>query len=301
MLELANRPKLGPYILTRELQPCTAFGSGSVAMGFSAAANNTHIPQRFLALHSATHTSHVAYRFPMVNSGADERRFHAAAEAATLVRHSHILPIEQSGIDALGHPWIIAPFTGDVDGIRTLSRLLKEKGGQMRPLEVERAMDQLLRALAAAHDLQTSDTGSSDSGSQRIAAMHGPIGMDEVLVDRHGALTVELYGFARAMRGLNRGNPELVRDEVRSVVEIAYQLITGLRAEEPIIPADRLVPQLDQSWSTWLSKGLDPMCGFDSAMQALLLLPSPTTSGQRSQTSRGVRGVLSRLRASREA
>ncbi len=71
-------------------------------------------------------------------------------EMVARVPHPHLLRIEEHGIDALGTPWLITPFTGDVDGLRTLARLLREKGGQMEPLEVERTMEQVLRAVVEA-------------------------------------------------------------------------------------------------------------------------------------------------------
>lgn len=321
MLDLANRPKLGPYILTRELEACAAFGSGGLSgttAPAGAAASGLGIPQRFLALHSSDQSSHVAYRFPAIKAGNDERRFQAAADSASRLNHAHILTIEQYGIDALGHPWVITPFTGDVDGVRPLSRLLREKGGQMDPLEVERAMDQLLKAVAAAHAEITvpalSATAGSigngaESGTHRpppsLPLIHGPMSIDEILVDRRGALMVELYGLARTMRPSPRTPTlvaEMMRDEVRSVVEIGYQLITGLRAEEPIIPAGRLVPshRLDRRIDAWLARGLDPTTGFDSAVQAMLALPSHAGPHTRPSRLGTVRNVLSRLRATPE-
>ena len=55
-------------------------------------------------------------------------------------------------------------------------------------------------------------------------------------------------------------------------MEIGYLLLTGLRAEEPLIPAARLVPELGRAWNAWLEKGLDPARGGPEldASQALL-------------------------------
>jgi hypothetical protein len=103
---------------------------------------------------------------------------------------------------------------------------------------------------------------------------HGPLGLDEVLVDRHGRVVIELLGFGRRLRGLSQGNSETVRDEIVRVCEIAYELLTGLRAEAPLIPAPRLVPRLDKAWIHWLRVGLDPSRGFESASAALAALPS---------------------------
>ncbi len=133
------------------------------------------------------------------------------------------------------------------------------RGGQLSPDEAERAVTQLLEAVESAHT---------------AGVRHGPIGLAEVLIDRRGSLLVELYGLERAMRGLGAGDAELARDEVRSVVEIGYQLITGLRAEAPLIPADRLVKKLDVLWARWLAHGLDPAGGFETVDEAIAALPS---------------------------
>lgn len=285
MLDLADRPRLGPYILTRELVPTAAFGLGDHSpLGHARPPQ----PHRYLALHASDNTSHVAYRFPAVPLGPEQRRFQAAAEHAAGLAHPHILKIQQVGLDTLGHPWLITPFTGDVDGLRTLAKLQNEKGGQLEPLEVERATEQLLSAAAAAH---------------AAATPHGPLAIDEVLVDRHGCVLIELYALARLLRSPSApptaGRPsapsfELVRDEVRSIVELAYLLITGLRAEEPVIPAGRIVPRLDPRWNAWLAQGLDPSRGFDTAEQALAALPARVITAPRLAR---VRHALGRLRA----
>jgi hypothetical protein len=233
-------------------------------------------PDRFLALHEANQTSHVAYRFPPMRGKAEEARLIAAVESAALLEHPHALKIEKFTFDIAGQGWLITPYPGDADGIRTLSRLLREKGGQMRPVEAERAMHQLLEVVALAHGggVLQPPPGADGIAPPRAVPCHGPIHMDEVLVDRRGSLLVELYGLGRAMDQTGRPSLESMRDEVRSVVEMGYQLLTGLRAEHPLIPAGRLVPKLDPRWDSWLSRGLDPSGGFDSAESALAALPT---------------------------
>lgn len=238
MVELLESTALGPYLLTRSLQPCA-------------------LAERHLALHDSEHSSHVAYRFSDPGARTARRRLESAISTCRELKHEHILPIEDI-VEADGGLWVICPFTGDVDGIRTLSKLLREKRGQMAPFEAERAMEQLLDAVAYAH----------------TRVVHGPIFMDDVLVDRHGRLLIEFYGLRRALSGASAAaDPEDIRDEVRSIVEIGYQLVTGLRAEEPMIPAGRVVKKLDPAFDRWLTKGLDPAAGFNSAAQALAELP----------------------------
>jgi hypothetical protein len=229
----------------------------------------------------------VAYRFPPVKGKAEEARLVAAVESAALLDHPHALKIEQFTFDITGQAWVITPYVGDADGLRSLSRLLREKGGQMRPVEAERAVHQLLDVVALAHGGGTLEPPMAPQGTEsnsppRAVGCHGPITMDEIVVDPRGSLLIELYGLARAI-DLNgagaRPSLEALRDEIRSVVEIGYQLITGLRAEHPLIPAGRLVRRLDPKWDAWLNRGLDPSGGFDSAEGALASLPSVAKSG----------------------
>lgn len=255
----AVQPRVGDFALTRDLGRCLVVPA-----------------QRFLALHPRRQTSHVAYRFDATDSRIDLARFEAVYDLlSTSLDHPHILRLEELRFvpDELDprmlRPWVIAPFAGDADGLRPLSRLLRQKGGQLNQIEAEQAIAQILSALEHAHD-----PTRGRSPSTRSVIFHGPLGLDEVLVDRHGRVVIELLGFGRRLRGLSQGNSETVRDEIVRVCEIAYELLTGLRAEAPLIPAPRLVPRLDKAWIHWLRVGLDPSRGFESASAALAALPS---------------------------
>ncbi len=265
MLDHAQRPMLGPFALTRALEPCA-------------------IADRWLALHEADNSSHVAYRFAAQKSRADQRRFISAVERAAALDESHLLKVEQVALDQTDTPWVICPFTGDADGIRSLARLLREKGGQLSPFEIEPALTQILQGVSYAHTRQH---------------CHGPVQMDEVLVDRHGRLIIELYGLRRALKGGGGFDTEVARDEVRSVAEIGYQLVTGLRCEEPLIPAGRLVRKLDRRWDAWFETALDPTDGFDSADEALAALPSAAAVEVTRRGPLAVRGVLELIRPGR--
>ncbi len=266
MIDTVDRPRLGRYILTRPV------ATGPLA-------------DRWLCVHQDDQTSHVAYRFPVCHDKPEQRRFVDAVQRVSALEHPHILRIEQFFFDVAGRPWIVTPFTGDVDGLVTLSWLLRDKGGEMHPDEAERALTQLLEACACANDADIH---------------HGPISMHEILVDRSGSLSIELYGLNRGLRGLLQGNAELVRDEVRSIVELGYQLITGLRTEEPVIPAGRLVKRLDPAWDAWLDEGLDPTLGFDTADEALAALPSRVAMKPvKRQSSLAVRTVFDRFRTTK--
>ena len=104
---------------------------------------------------------------------------------------------------------------------------------------------------------------------------HGPIRIDEILVDRHGRLLVELFGLAMALGVRKRARPEeAARKEVRAVFEIGRELVTGaaggdLRRDPP----RSLWPDAPRPWREWLARGLSDS-GFASARQALASLPS---------------------------
>lgn len=246
--------------------PRSAIKLGAVAQG--------PVPSRFLALHTVNQSSHVAYRFPQVRDVRDQARIaREVEEAARVSRGPHLLSIQHQVFDPAGHLWLVTPYTGDVDGVRTLGRLLQEKRDQLSPMETERAIEQLLEGLGSAHTAAALRPGESELSF----GAHGALTLDSVLVDRHGSLWIELYGLARALKGDAPASRELVRDEVRSIVEIGYQLLTGLRAESPWIPASRLVRGLDKRWDRWFEHGLDPSRGFDSAQAALAALSATTT------------------------
>lgn len=273
MLDVLVRQAVGPYLLTRALEPGVK-------------------GDRFLALHESDQSSHLALRLPMTSDRDDVRRFVDAVRVCESIRHEHLLPIEYHTIDADGHPWLITPFPGDVDGVRSLGKLLREKQGQMHPAEAERAVQHALEAIDFAHRLEP----ARDGREARLPVVNGAWSMDEILVDRHGRVLLELYGLPRLLAGETAAaDAETIRDEVRSIVDIAYQLITGLRAESPMIPAGRLVKRLDSNWDRWLSRGLDASWGFDTAADALAALPSRVQPGAEFETV-GVRGVFGRLR-----
>lgn len=262
-------PRLvGEYLLTRDLGPRgrvapsdeLGFGRGA---GTANSADEAVVAQRYLCLHEVTQTSHVAYRFAPCTSKAARARFEAAFESLKAFTNPHVLRLDAMHFQPGDEPWLFTPFCGDADGLRCLAKLLRQKGGQLSQIEAEQAITQILLALDSAHDAL---------GKEPV--YHGSLALDEVLVDRHGRVIIELYGFARRLRGISRGNSETVRDELLRVSEIAYQLLTGLRAEAPLIPATRLVPRLDKAWDQWLRFGLDPSRGFETAKQALDMLPA---------------------------
>lgn len=261
MVQHRERQQLGPFVLIRPFAPVIG-------------------ATRWLALHESHHTSHIVYQFPACHDKNEQRRFLSAVQTVCVLAHPHLQKIEQYSFDGARNGYVVTPFPGDASGLLFLDSLLRAKGGRMHADEAHRAVVQLLEAFDAAHLLRLN---------------HGPLSMGDVLVDRHGSLMIELYGLSRHLRGLTQGNSELVRDEIRSVVEIGYQLITGLRAEEPIIPAGRLVKRLDPAWDAWFERGLDPADGFETAREAMEALPGQVVIVEPKREGSPVRTILGRL------
>ncbi len=257
-----ERLRIGPYQLVRQLEPGP-------------------LSERWLAFNEFDQTAHVGYRFRMGHEKSEQRRFVSAVEGLSPLSHPHLLPIEQFALGVGGGAWIVTPYTGSHDGLVTLASLVREKGGRMSPAESERALIQLLEGSDYAHQ----------SGHQ-----HGPVTAPEIMVDRRGSLAVELYGLARRLT-TQSGRPatEVIRDEVRSIVEIGYWILTGLPAEEPRIQASRLIPKLDRRWDDWFEEGLDPLAGFLTAEDALAALPGLRREFEDKDRSSPVRTVIGRF------
>ncbi len=263
LAEIIERPPVGPYRIVRPLEP------GRLAA-------------RWLAVHDRDQTSHIAYEF-LCRDRAEQRRLLSAFERAAELEHPHILRVEQFAFADAHVAWLFTPYTGNQEGLVSLDSLLKAKGGTMSAQEAERAVTQVLSALEYAH---------------ARGNLHGPLALDEVLVDRHGRISIELHGLARRLNGLTVGNSEIVRDEVRSVVEMGYRLLTGLSPEEPRIPAGRLGDRLSPFWDEWFDAGLDALTGgFATAADAAAALPSARIDAQPRVPVISVRRVLGRVRA----
>lgn len=242
--------------------------------------------ERWLGLHERDHSSHVLHRFGPFHDRLGQKRFLTSVEQVSNLAHAHLTAIETYGMCSTGHGVVVTPYTGNKDGVVTLAGLLALKGGRLAPSECDRALTHVLEAVEYAH---------------AEVAINGPITVDQILVDRHGSLSIELYGLGRRLRGFETNGAESRRDEVRSVVELGYRLLTGLSADEPRIPASRLVKKLSPVWERWFDRGLDGVEGFATAGEALEMLPSNCRDEARVVTSGPVKAVLSRLWAGRSA
>lgn len=239
MSSQSERVRFGPFRLVRELSPSP--------MG-----------RRWLALRESDQSSHAVYRFESLPDRVWRRRHMRAMQSLAELRHPHLLTVEVCAFAVGDEPWVVTPYTGNHDCIVTLADVLAAKGESLSAAEAERAVLQVLEGVSYSHS---------------VGKGNGPLSMEQLLVDRHGSVLIELYGVSRALRGLDGINSELIRDEVRSVVEIAYRLVTGLAADEPRIPAGRLVKKLPRAFDEWLEEGLNPGGGFQTAAEAIAKLP----------------------------
>lgn len=238
MLETETQDRVGAYMLTKPL-----------ARGV--------LGDRTLALHAQNLTSHVIH---MIKAAAGDPRdawtaccMKALTECRRL-KHSHTLEVEAFDSLRPGEVWVATPFTGDQDGLVPLDLFLRRKGGFLGLDEGKRAIEQLMAAVCAGHELGMS---------------HGELSMREVQVDRRGSVHVEHYGVARALgAGVHQTLAEAQAAEVRSVFEIGYQFVTGLRVEQPIIPASRVLLDAHHSWDDLFETGLGNP-GFTSAAHAM--------------------------------
>lgn len=217
--------------------------------------------ERHLALHEQTASNHVIALLERVRLQQDRGRVEGVLNELTALRHAHVLAIEEFGFeDDRGRAvaWTASPYTGDVDGLVTLASLLKKRGGYLPPMEARTAIIQVLQATSHAH----------------VAGFrHGPLALEQIQVDRRGSLAIEHYGLAMRLMASAPGPDELERRELVSVLEMAYQLVTGLAAEDPLIRPGRMVPDLDPIWEDWFQTGLigprRGRPGFRSAAHAL--------------------------------
>lgn len=209
--------------------------------------------ERVLAVHVRDHSSHVIHRSLHKLERAAQRRFSAAVLPAASLRHAHLLAVQSMAFTPQGYAWIATPFTGNQDGLLTLSDHIRLKGGRLPAFEVQRAMAQLLDAVAYAHER---------------GVVNGPISATQILVDRHGSLSIELYAIATLLHA--RIDDESASSEVRSIFALGYRMLTGCRPRWTrsgfVLPATSLVPRLDRSWDQWLARGLSG----DSDVRGLL-------------------------------
>ena len=255
---------LGPYTIVRTL------GSWGEA-------------DRYLAVHTESGENRCLYRLDVRDSSADRRRFVEAVRRCAAVRVPHALPIEKFSFDRQGVLWLVTPYLGNHEGLVALDDMIRVRGEGLFGVELERCVEHLLLALCEA---------------RKHGLSHGTLRRDELLIDTRGSVWVELFGLRRALDTLGNPNEFVYRDEVRSVVAVAYELATGLPAEEPRIKATRIAKRLPRAWDDWFDAGFDPFRGFADAREALDALPGRAVPAEPGETPR-IRTVARGFRRTR--
>lgn len=213
--------------------------------------------ERFIALHERADTDHLVYRHPAVHDASERRRLLASIEPMAGITHPHLLEVSAYSFDEQDRLCLVTPYTGNQEGLVTLSDLVERRSGRLEAPEVARCVEHLLEAVSAAR-------GAGLTG--------GPIEPERVQVDRRGSVRIELYGLPGADR-INRGFCTAA-DEVRAIAAMAAWLLTGLRQDVAPSGIARIAGRGAKAWEPWLEAALDPMEGFESPEEALAALPN---------------------------
>lgn len=216
--------------------------------------------ERFVVLCNKTDTNRLLYRFPIQPNHTYRRAQFDQMVELSMLDHPHLLKIESASYDDRGRLCTVSPYTGNHEGLVTLTDLISQHGGRFTVHEAARALGHLLSASAYAHSK---------------GVVHGPIKPEHILVDRCGSTQIELYALQSVDRTSNESEQRSrILDETRSIVELGYTLLTGLEVNADRIAPTRMLKRLDRNWDAWFEIGLDPIDGFDSAEHALNALPT---------------------------
>lgn len=209
------------------------------------------VADRWLGLHRRTQSNFTVYRFAEHRADEVLACLHPLASAQS----AHLTVPSEIFRDRTGTVWAAAPYEGTHAGLLGLERFVEIRGGRLGVEEVRRSTLHLLDAVAAGREAGLS---------------HGEVRRGDVIVTPRGALLVELYGLRSAVGPGVRGD---VSDEVRSVAGLAYWLLTGLEADEPRTPVERLVRRIDREFTDWIERALDPLGGFGTVEEAREAFP----------------------------
>lgn len=269
--------------MTREM--LTADGAGDLSMvgrmfdgrRLVRALGSRGPARRYLGHDERRRIDCLVYVFDALGVGGPERLW-ASLRSVVGQRRPHVLPIEEIGRERGGLIWAITPYPGNHESIVTLDGLRRSKGGRFSVHETCRAVEQLLDAVSAAH---------------HAGLVHGEISGEEVIVNPRGTLLVELYGLRRALEPAGSVD-EARREEVRSIVSLAWTLLTGYAAEEVEVFAPQARRLIDTRWMRWIERGLDPINGFETATEAIAALPDGSSPAVEFPAGRA-RSLLGRL------
>jgi len=222
---------------------------------------SAHGASRFVVLCNRTDTNYLLYRFEK-NTNIKTKRtlFNALVKMSTL-DHPHLLQIHSVSYDDHGNLCVITPYTGNHEGLVTIDDLLDIRDGKISVPEAVRAIQYLLDAIASAHQTKI---------------FNGSINPQDILVNRHGSLQIQFYGFNTLTRPAPNPIAQsiLIADEIRSIAELGYTMMTGLSTRGDRIAPSRVIKKMDKNWDTWFELGLDPIDGFESIKHAINALPS---------------------------
>jgi len=180
------------------------------------------------------------------------------------LRSAHALPIIDILTNLAGANWVVTPFVGSSAGITSLSNVLAMRDeGRLEPNECLLAAEQLLNALKVA---------------RAAGVPHGALTMDDVIVDRHGSLLIELFGVRRALNGAASNDEAAgseIWGEVRSVARLVYRLFTGVEVPRAWIDPARFAKRAEKKrvesqvcmWIDLVLRREQPL-GVDEALEA---------------------------------
>ncbi|MBL8745224.1 MAG: protein kinase family protein [Phycisphaerae bacterium] len=214
------------------------------------------LAERFTAVNSADNTPALLYRIGPGNNPAPTRE--RALRYLTSCRHPHLQRIERITSDAEGSTWIIAEYPGSHSGLLTLAELLSHKPtGTLSEREVWHTTSHLLAALDELHQ-------------QSIA--HGTIRADDILVDPRGRVLIELPGANNALHPTSLPLDHTIREDLRSVARLVYELLTGIPCNDERLPVKKAIGFRGRRWDRWIGLALEPAGGFATAREAIARL-----------------------------
>lgn len=174
--------------------------------------------------------------------------------AGERLRGRHIVPILGSGQDASGWTWALSPYAGDIEGVRSLTDVLKLRPGHQMPVyEARVAASQLIDA---ANDMRRCGVAFADITGR------------DVLVDRRGSVRVEVVNASRS------ASDTAMRDDTFALGVLVYEMLTGATPSGAFMPPSRLASGVGRSWDRWTERALSRE--FDSLSAAAAALPTPT-------------------------
>lgn len=226
------------------------------------ALGNAHGASRFVVLCSRTDTNYLLYRFKRMNNHKLRRELFDALVTMSTLDHPHLLKVESVSYDDHGQLCVITPYTGNHDGLVSLDDLLQSRDGKLSMVEAVRALEHLLDAIESAHKKQV---------------FNGSISSSDILVDRYGCLQIQFYGLSSLAHDSDQSSisqSNKIADEIRSIVELGYTMMTGLPTRGDRIAPSRVIKKIDRNWDTWFELGLDPIDGFESIEHAINALPT---------------------------